>query len=121
MFNPLLGVGGLLHHTINIIQALEDPHGRQAVQVLDLQAHILAARLLCSPSSHCPQGIGNALKLLWLLLLLATHYLHYFCLRTKVLLQVVSDDVSGLVEDLGGHGGNSDQGLGIGFEPALSP
>ena len=108
--------------TLNIIKALEDPHGRQAVQVLDLHTHLLAARLLCSPSSHCPQGIGNALKLLRSLLLLATHYLHHsFCLRTKVLLQVVSDDVSGLVEDLGGHGGNSDQGLGIGFEPALSP
>ena len=55
--------------TINIIQALEDPHGRQAVQVLNLHTHLLAARLLCSPSSHCPQGIGNALKLLQLLLL----------------------------------------------------
>ena len=108
--------------TLNIIKALEDPHGRQAVQVLNLHTHLLAARLLCSPSSHCPQGIGKALKLLWLLLLLATHYLHhYFCPQIKVLLQVVSDDVSGLVEDLGGHGGNSDQGLGIGFEPALSP
>ena len=108
--------------TINIIKALEDPHGRQAVQVLHLHSHLLPARLLCSPSSHCPQGIGNAVKLLRLLLLLATHYLHHsFCLRTKVLSQVVSDDVSGLVEDLAGHGGNSDQGLGIGFEPALSP
>ena len=45
-------------------------------------------------------------------------------------MQVVSDDVSGLVEDLGGGGNhlggggggaNPDQGLGIGFEPALSP
>ena len=40
-------------------------------------------------------------------------------------MQVVSDDVSGLVEDLGGGGGggaaNPDQGLGIGFETALSP
>ena len=41
-------------------------------------------------------------------------------------MQVVSDDVSGLVEDLGGGGGgggvaNPDQGLGIGFESALSP
>ena len=53
--------------TINIIKALEDPHGRQAVQVLNLHTHLLAARLLCSPSSHCPQGIGNALKLLRLL------------------------------------------------------
>ena len=52
--------------TINIIKALEDPHGRQAVQVLNLHTHLLAARLLCSPSSHCPQGIGNALKLLLL-------------------------------------------------------
>jgi len=42
-------------------------------------------------------------------------------LRTVHKELVVSDDVSGLVEDLGGHGGNSDQGLGIGFEPALSP
>ena len=44
-------------------------------------------------------------------------------------MQVVSDDVSGLVEDLGGEGGgnhhsggtSADQGLGIGFEPTLSP
>ena len=47
-------------------------------------------------------------------------------------MQVVSDDVSGLVEDLGGGGNhlggggggggaNPDQALGIGFEPALSP
>ena len=45
-------------------------------------------------------------------------------------MQVVSDDVSGLVEDLGGGGGggnhhsggtSADQGLGIGFEPTLSP
>ena len=43
-------------------------------------------------------------------------------------MQVVSDDVSGLVEDLGGgggggnhHSGGADQGLGIGFEPTLSP
>ena len=53
-------------------------------------------------------------------------------------MQVVSDDVSGLVEDLGGGGNhlggggnhltggggggaNPDQGLGISFEPALSP
>ena len=49
--------------TINIIKALEDPHGRQAVQVLDLHTHLLPARLLCSPSAHCPQGIGNALKI----------------------------------------------------------
>ena len=47
--------------------------------------------------------------------------------------QVVSDDVSGLVEDLGGGGNhlsgggggeggaNPDQALGIGFEAALSP
>ena len=45
-------------------------------------------------------------------------------------MQVVSDDVSGLVEDLGGGGNhlggggggaNPEQGIGIGFEPALSP
>ena len=46
-------------------------------------------------------------------------------------MQVVSDDVSGLVEDLGGGGNhlgggggggaNPDQALGISFEPALSP
>jgi len=51
-------------------------------------------------------------------------------LRTVHKELVVSDDVSGLVEDLGGGGNhlggggggaNPDQGLGIGFEPALSP
>jgi len=47
-------------------------------------------------------------------------------LRTVHKELVVSDDVSGLVEDLGGGGGggggaNPDQGLGIGFETALSP
>ena len=51
---------------------------------------------------------------------------------TRENMQVVSDDVSGLVEDLGGGGNhlggggggggaNPDQALGISFEPALSP
>ena len=37
--------------------------------------------------------------------------------RLYLLLQVVSDDVSGLVEDMGGYGA---AGLGVDFEPGLT-